>query len=76
MSPHAEEIIISSRGKRVTLGGARSTPSIDRACERHTSDILRGLAIRRKVEWCVVSSEQQMEGVEWQEGEVRGKGEG
>jgi hypothetical protein len=34
------------------------------------------LAIRRKVEWCVVSSEQQMEGVEWQEGEVRGKGEG
>jgi hypothetical protein len=32
MSPHAEEIIISSRGKRVTLGGARSTPSIDRAC--------------------------------------------
>ena len=38
---HAEEIVISSHGKRVTLGGARSAPSIDRAHKRQTSDILR-----------------------------------
>ena len=37
---HAEEIVISSHGKRVTLGGARSAPSIDRARKRQTSDIL------------------------------------
>ena len=37
---HAKEIVISSRGKRVTLGGARSAPSIDRARKRQTSDIL------------------------------------